>query len=191
MKKLLLAFVVFCAPVWLQAGVEEAVTQASFVAKKNQILLLFNLAAENASACRQAVASGRWNAAVAAGQQALDYQHQAESLAQGSHIVLYGEDSVLNALAANPLPALQATQENILFSRVISGKISLQQALEEGRIYQQNKGLVGAILNGNEEVADEYRAISRAFRLWKGCRRSIRSLGEDSVVHARAFCRAD
>lgn len=191
MKKFTLLLAVFILPVLLQADVNTVVSTASQAAQKNQVLLLFNLAAEMASACRQAVESGRWNAAITAGTQAQEYQQQAEAVAQAAGLTLYDENSVLQSLAVDPRPAVEAVAENVLFARVISGKMSLEEAFNEVSFAPSPNGLAEAILTGKEELAPQYQSISRAFRSWRGCGRTIRSLGKQAKVKARNFCQAD
>lgn len=191
MKKPILTLAVLLCSVLLQAGVQDALSNAAQAAQRKQVQDNFQLAYENALACRQAVQSSRWNAAIQAGSKAKEYHQKATSLAEKNNIKVYKAIIAPDNLLTDPFVFLVDVHENILFAQVISGKLSMQQAVEQGQNLVKNGGLLGAILGINEKVDARYMDISEAFRAWKGCPRAIESLGEQAKVNAQEFCQPE
>lgn len=191
MKNTFLTLTLLLSSVLLQAGVQDALSNAAQAAQRKQVQDNFQLAYENALACRQAVQSNRWNAAIQAGSKAKEYHQKATSLAEKNNIKVYKAVIAPDNLLTDPFVFLADVHENILFAQVISGKISMQQAVEQGQNLVKNGGLLGAILGNNEKVDARYMDISEAFRAWKGCPRAIESLGEQAKVNAQEFCQPE
>ena len=191
MKKPFLTLAVLLCSTLLQAGVQDALSGAAQASQRNQVQSYFQQAYENGLACRQAVQSGRWNAAIAAGTRAEKSHQKASALAQKYNIKVYQAVVAPDNLLTDPFVFLADIHENILFARVISGKISMPQAVQEGQNLIENGGLLGAILGVNDKVDARYMDISEAFRAWKGCPRAIESLGEDAKVNAKDFCQPE
>lgn len=191
MKKPFLTLAVLLCSALLQAGVQDALSNAAQAAQRKQVQDNFQLAYENALACRQAVQSSRWNAAIQAGSKAKEYHQKATSLAEKNNIKVYKAIIAPDNLLTDPFVFLADVHENILFAQVISGKLSMQQAVEQGQDLVKNGGLLGAILGINEKVDARYMDISEAFRAWKGCPRAIESLGEQAKVNAQEFCQPE
>lgn len=191
MKKPILTLAVLLCSALLQAGVQDALSNAAQAAQRKQVQDNFQLAYENALACRQAVQSSRWNAAIQAGSKAKEYHQKATSLAEKNNIKVYKAIIAPDNLLTDPFVFLADVHENILFAQVISGKLSMQQAVEKGQNLVKNGGLLGAILGINEKVDARYMDISEAFRAWKGCPRAIESLGEQAKVNAQEFCQPE
>lgn len=191
MKKPILTLAVLLCSVLLQAGVQDALSNAAQAAQRKQVQDNFQLAYENALACRQAVQSSRWNAAIQAGSKAKEYHQKATSLAEKNNIKVYKAIIAPDNLLTDPFVFLVDVHENILFAQVISGKLSMQQAVEQGQNLVKNGGLLGAILGINEKVDARYMDISEAFRAWKGCPRAIESLGAEAKVNAQEFCQPE
>lgn len=191
MKKPILTLAVLLCSALLQAGVQDALSNAAQAAQRKQVQDNFQLAYENALACRQAVQSSRWNAAIQAGSKAKEYHQKATSLAEKNNIKVYKAIIAPDNLLTDPFVFLADVHENILFAQVISGKLSMQQAVEQGQNLVKNGGLLGAILGINEKVDARYMDISEAFRAWKGCPRAIESLGEQAKVNAQEFCQPE
>lgn len=191
MKNTFLTLTLLLSSVLLQAGVQDALSNAAQAAQRKQVQDNFQLAYENALACRQAVQSNRWNAAIQAGSKAKEYHQKATSLAEKNNIKVYKAIIAPDNLLTDPFVFLADVHENILFAQVISGKISMQQAVEQGQNLVKNGGLLGAILGINEKVDARYMDISEAFRAWKGCPRAIESLGEQAKVNAQEFCQPE
>lgn len=191
MKKPFLTLAVLSCSALLQAGVQDALSQAALTAKRNQVQQQFQQAYDNALACRQAVQSGRWNAAIQAGTKAQQYHRQATALAEENNIKIYRAVIAPDNLLTDPFVFLADVYENVLFAQVISGKISMQEAVQQGRQLAKNEGLLGAILGENEKINAAYMDISEAFRSWKGCPRAIESLGQQAKVNAQGFCQPE
>ena len=170
---------------------QDALSHAALTAKRNQVQQQFQQAYDNALACRQSVQSVRWNAAIQSGTKAQHYHRQAIALAEENNIKIYHAVIAPDNLLTDPFVFLADVYENVLFSQVISGKISIKEAVKQGKSLAKNEGLLGAIVGENEKVNAAYIDISEAFRSWKGCPRAIESLGQQAKVNAKDFCQPE
>ena len=140
-KHLLIALVLSLAWPVSAAPADQAVAKQLLVTQFQQIK-------DDAAQCREAVRKQNFKKAISLGQRALTKETEALALAKKNNIrVTFGQVYGSDGFLPDPLTNYVDVAENVLFSRVMSGEISLREALRCASRRQRRIGLQTQIKN--------------------------------------------
>ena len=182
-KHLLIALVLSLAWPVSAAPADQAVAKQLLVTQFQQIK-------DDAAQCREAVRKQNFKKAISLGQRALTKETEALALAKKNNIrVTFGQVYGSDGFLPDPLTNYVDVAENVLFSRVMSGEISLREALRQGADLADKGGMVGVLFGQNTHMNIAFATVSETFRGWKNCKKEVATL--NGMVDPEKFCVQD
>ena len=142
---------------------------------------------KKAEACHNALEAGKIKQALTNAQEAvkLNEQFRAKAKKYDFKIVRYminGETPSSNKEIGDPMWYNDDLPEVILLSKVMLGKISLLQTIEENEEFTQRRGIIGLLTGNFKYAAVDYIDIGEAFKAYKDCTKEVDAAFEAGVA---------
>lgn len=157
---------------------------------KQLLVTQFQQIKDDAAQCREAVKKQDFKKAIALGNRALAKETEALALAKQNNIkVTFGQVYGSEGFLPDPLTNYVDVAENVLFSRVMSGEISLREALRQGANLADRDGMVSVFLGQSKHMNVAFATVSETFRGWQNCKKEVATL--NGIVDPEKFCVQD
>ena len=104
--------------------------------------------------------------------------------------MINGETPSSNKEIGDPMWYNDDLPEVILLSKVMLGKISLLQTIEENEEFTQRRGIIGLLTGNFKYAAVDYIDIGEAFKAYKDCTKEVDAAFEAgvAVISGKDFC---